>query len=259
MGTQISWLLPAALVAIAALVWATWRRPRTDPLRASVLVWGGWLLVTGIVFSFASGIIHPYYTVALAPAIAALVGLGVVELWRRRADADGVARWTLAALVGLSAWWTYVLLGRASWHPELRWIVVVAGVLAVGLVLAGTRVRAWLVAPVLAVTLLVAPTAYAVQTASTAHTGALPTAGPASGGGFGGFGGGRPGGGAGRPTSAARGRSRAPRTAVPRRAADRLQAGRPALPAAPAPRPAASVAGPVVEAAAWAVSAVRPR
>ena len=100
MGTQISWLLPAALVAIAALVWATWRRPRTDALRASVLVWGGWLLVTGIVFSFASGIIHPYYTVALAPAIAALVGLGVVELWRRRAEADGVARWTLAALVG---------------------------------------------------------------------------------------------------------------------------------------------------------------
>ena len=59
---------------VAALGRATWRRPRTDALRASVLVWGGWLLVTGIVFSFASGIIHPYYTVALAPAIAALVG-----------------------------------------------------------------------------------------------------------------------------------------------------------------------------------------
>ncbi len=200
MGTQISWLLPAALVAIAALVWVTWRRPRTDTLRASVLVWGGWLLVTGIVFSLASGIIHPYYTVALAPAIAALVGLGVVELWRRRAEADGAARWTLAALIGLSAWWTYVLLGRASWHSELRWIVVVAGVLGIALVLAGTRVRAWLVAPVLVVALLAAPTGYAVQTASTAHTGALPTAGPASTGGFGGgFGGRRPGGATGRP------------------------------------------------------------
>jgi len=30
----------------------------------------GWLLVTGAVFSFMDGTVHPYYTVALAPAIA---------------------------------------------------------------------------------------------------------------------------------------------------------------------------------------------
>ena len=51
-------------------------RPRRDV--ASVLLWGGWLLVTGGVFSFMAGIIHPYYTVALAPAIGALVGIGAV-------------------------------------------------------------------------------------------------------------------------------------------------------------------------------------
>ena len=89
MGTQISWLLPAALVGLGALAWLTARRPRTDALRASAIVWGGWLLVTGVVLSFASGIIHPYYTVALAPAIAALVGLAGVELWRARGDAAG--------------------------------------------------------------------------------------------------------------------------------------------------------------------------
>ena len=82
MGTQISWLLPAALIALGGLVWLTHGRPRTDRLRASVVVWGGWLVATGLVLSFASGIIHPYYTVALAPAIAALVGLGVAALWR---------------------------------------------------------------------------------------------------------------------------------------------------------------------------------
>src|SRR5437773_5084882 len=69
MGTQISWLLPAALLAIPLLLWARRRAPRTDGRRAAVLIWGTWLVVTGIVFSLAQGIIHPYYTVALAPAI----------------------------------------------------------------------------------------------------------------------------------------------------------------------------------------------
>jgi 4-amino-4-deoxy-L-arabinose transferase-like glycosyltransferase len=194
MGPQISWLLPAALIAIGALLWLTGRRPRTDALRVSVLAWGGWLVVTVVVFSFASGIIHAYYTVALAPAIAALVGTGVVELWRaRRLDA---ARALLAALVLVSAVWAFQLLGRSSWHPELRWLVLLAGAVAVAVVLA-PRIRGVLVAAVVAVALLAAPTAYAVETAATAHTGALPSAGPAAsvagfgagrGGGFGGFG-----------------------------------------------------------------------
>jgi len=178
MGTQISWLLPAALVAIGALGWLTWRRPRTDGLRASLIVWGGWLLVTGVVLSYAGGIIHPYYTVALAPAIAALVGLGAVGLWQAR------ARWPLALLIGAGAWWTFELLGRSDWTPWLRWVVLLGGVAAVAAVLTTRSVV--LVAGTVAVALLAGPSAYAVQTASTAHTGAIPSAGPASSGGFGG-------------------------------------------------------------------------
>ncbi|MDT4928346.1 MAG: hypothetical protein QOF92_1213 [Pseudonocardiales bacterium] len=197
MGSQISWLLPTALVAIVALAWRTWGRSRTDALRASVIVWGGWLIVTGLLFSFASGIIHPYYTVALAPAIAALVGIGVAEMWRARSSA--VARSTLAALVAVGALWTYVLLGRVSWHPELRWIVLLTGGLATVGIIVGRRVKAVIVAPLVVVTLLIAPLAYSIQTAASPHAGAIPTAGPASGRGFG-FGGrpgGAPGGGAG--------------------------------------------------------------
>jgi 4-amino-4-deoxy-L-arabinose transferase-like glycosyltransferase len=186
MGTQISWLLPAALIAIAALAWLTWRRPRVDGLRASLIVWGGWVLVTGVVFSYASGIIHPYYTVALAPGIAALVGLGVMELWRAR------ARWPLALLLVVATWWTFELLGRSDWSPWLRWVVLLGGALAVAAVVAVRS--AVLLAGAAAVALLAGPTAYAVQTAGTAHSGALPTAGPASSGGFGGRG---PGGGGG--------------------------------------------------------------
>ena len=186
MGSQISWLLPAALVAIAALAWLTFRRPRADALRASLIVWGGWLLVTGVVLSYASGIIHPYYTVALAPAIAALVGLGVTTLWRSR-DVEA-ARWVLAALVVAGSWWTFELLGRADWAPWLRWFVLLAGATAVAAVLLARSVL--LVSATIAATLLAAPTAYSLQTASTAHTGALPVAGPSSS--SSGFGGGAP-------------------------------------------------------------------
>ena len=197
MGTQISWLLPAALVGLAALAWLTARRPRTDPLRASAIVWGGWLLVTGVVLSFASGIIHPYYTVALAPAIAALVGSAAVELWRARSTE--AARWTLAALVAAAR--------VVDVRPARPRVVAPGAALDRAARRSGRGAddllprlaRAVVVAPLVALTLLVAPTAYSLQTASTAHTGALPSAGPATRRRFGrpGGAGGGPGGGAG--------------------------------------------------------------
>ncbi len=89
MGNEISWLLPVALFVIAFGVYS-WARRRLDTgERAALIMWGGWLLVTGAVFSFMNGTVHPYYTVALAPAIGALVGLGAVWGWRDRATADG--------------------------------------------------------------------------------------------------------------------------------------------------------------------------
>src|SRR4029077_10294800 len=63
MGTQIAWLLPAALFFLAVLLVGLWRARRTDGRRAAVLIWGSWLVVTGAVFSFSQGIIHPYYNV----------------------------------------------------------------------------------------------------------------------------------------------------------------------------------------------------
>ena len=66
-GGQISWLLPAALISLAAMLWVSRRATRTDRMRAAALLWGGWVIVTGLVFSYMSGIIHPYYMVALAP------------------------------------------------------------------------------------------------------------------------------------------------------------------------------------------------
>ncbi|MPQ98477.1 glycosyl transferase [Modestobacter sp. I12A-02628] len=201
-GGQIAWLLPAALVLLVGGLVAVGRAPRTDLRRASLLLWGSWLLVTAAVFSFMQGTFHQYYTVALAPAIAALVGIGGRLLWQRRAQAW--PRLVLAGTVLGTAVWSAVLLSRTPDHlPWLRWVVVVAGVLAavaltVGhLPVLGRRgVLTGLVAALLVVG-LGGPAAYAASTVSTPLTGSVVTAGPAgasTGGGFGG-GPGRAGGG----------------------------------------------------------------
>ncbi len=136
MGTQIAWLLPAALVLLGVLLWGMRRARRTDGQRAAVLIWGSWLVVTGIVFSYAQGIIHPYYTVVLAPAIGALVGIGVAWTWARR-DALA-ARLALATVLAGSAAWAFALLDRTpSWHPALRYAILVGGIVAAVVVGAG--------------------------------------------------------------------------------------------------------------------------
>jgi 4-amino-4-deoxy-L-arabinose transferase-like glycosyltransferase len=190
MGGQASWLLPAALLALAALAWMSRRAPRTDRTRAAILLWGGWLLVTGAVFSLMAGIIHPYYTVALAPPIGALVGMGAAGLWRLRAGWP--ARGTLAAGVAATALWSCALLDRTpGWHPLLRVAVVVAGLAAAALLAGPTlarltrtgRARAALAVAPVPLALLVTfagPAAYSLDTAASAHTGALPSAGPAA-------------------------------------------------------------------------------
>jgi 4-amino-4-deoxy-L-arabinose transferase-like glycosyltransferase len=213
MGGQISWLLPAALIALAALLWGTRRAPRTDRIRAAALVWGGWLLVTGLVFSYMAGIIHSYYTVALAPAIGALVGIGAVQLWRVRNGWRGherswFGRGVLATGIVITAVWSYVLLDRTpAWYPWLRFVILLAGLGAAAALIAGhwlgsltTTARgkaALVVAPVslALIAALAGPLAYSLDAVATSHTGALPTAGPAvtafggpgGGGGAGGF------------------------------------------------------------------------
>jgi 4-amino-4-deoxy-L-arabinose transferase-like glycosyltransferase len=196
MGGQIAWLLPAALLLLVAGVVLAGTAARTDRSRAAFLLWGGWLLVTGLTFSFMAGIFHSYYTVALAPAIAALVGMGVVALWRARASI--VASSALAATVAVTTVWADILLARSSsFHPWLRTAILVVGLLsAAALVLLPrmTRRVGLAVAGAAIVAMVAGPTAYSLNTASTGHSGSIVSAGPTvAGGGFGGGGG--PGGG----------------------------------------------------------------
>ncbi|MEU2224350.1 glycosyltransferase family 39 protein [Streptomyces sp. NPDC018347] len=209
-GGQISWLLPSALLLLVAGLVATGKRRRTSVTRASFLVWGGSLLMTMAVFSFMAGIFHQYYTVALAPYLAAVTGMGATLLWERRRETW--ASITLAASVVAAAAWGYVLLDRTpDYLPPLRWLVLIGGLVAAfGLVFAGRIPRrlALGAAAVGLVAALAGPTAYTLSTVREGHTGSIVTAGPAGasvmggrggppggdGGPQGGFGGGLPGG-----------------------------------------------------------------
>ncbi|MFE7356813.1 ArnT family glycosyltransferase [Streptomyces sp. NPDC057543] len=195
-GGQISWLLPAALILLVAGVWLTWRARRTDTARAAFLAWGGSLLMTVVVFSFMAGIFHQYYTVALAPYLAALVGMGATVLWEERAR--WWARGALAVAVAVTALWSYVLLGRTQdYLPWLRWAVLIGGLAgAAALLLAAGLGRRLSLAAVLVsfVASLAGPTAYTLATLNTGHQGSIVTAGPSGADSMGGRGGGPRGG-----------------------------------------------------------------
>ncbi|MEV0201359.1 glycosyltransferase family 39 protein [Nonomuraea sp. NPDC050691] len=233
MAGQISWLLPfcALALAFAALMRWTARRAGAEGAAgaqdgasaaaleggapgagvqdgasgAAWLVWGGWLAVHFAVFSFSSGTFHPYYTTAMAPAVAAITGMGGVLMWQAFRRSRTWA-WVLPLAVAVTGGWSFTVLRRTTdFVPWLAWAVLAATVLAVaglalaGLVLAGRgRLAARVAVGALAATLvagLAGPAAYAVSPLGSQVNGTNPTAGPSTGGmGFGPMGGMRPGG-----------------------------------------------------------------
>ena len=191
-GGQIAWLLPAAILLTAAGLWFLRKAGRSDKRVSGLVVWGGWLVVTVLTFSFMAGIFHAYYTVALAPAIAATVAIGSAILWERREEP--VARLCLATVIAFTAAFAYFLLDRTpTFLPGLKWVVVIGGFAAAFLLVFVDRLprRAALAVTIAAlIAVLAGPTAYAVDTAATPHTGSIPSAGPSGQGGPGGMGGG---------------------------------------------------------------------
>jgi 4-amino-4-deoxy-L-arabinose transferase-like glycosyltransferase len=189
-GGQIAWLLPLAVAGLALGLWTYRRAPRTDSRRSAYLLWGGWAFVSWAVFSFSKGIFHPYYTTALAPAVAVLAAGALVALWDRSRDSIAWSVALAASLIGTAALGA-VLLDRATgFVPYLASAVMVIAVLsacallfarvapAVGSTSIANKTAAAAAAAGL-VAMLAGPTAYSLATVGKTLSGGDPLAGPA--------------------------------------------------------------------------------
>ncbi len=209
-GEMVSWLIPAALLlGAAALIligrggWATSVRAGTETHRtrttAALALFGSWLVINTLVFSFMAGIYHDYYTVALAPAIGGTLALGGLTAWTHRRTWVGRGALAVAALA-TGAWG--VALASVAGGVYL-WISIAAAAVLTGcaavFLFGRAVVRGLQTAAITAAVVagLAGPAAYSLNTAATPHTGSIVTAGPARtglSGGNGGPGGGAPGG-----------------------------------------------------------------
>jgi 4-amino-4-deoxy-L-arabinose transferase-like glycosyltransferase len=186
---QIAWLLPLALCGLLIGLCTTWCSRRTQPAFGAYVMWGGWALVGCVVLSFSAGTRHAYYTSVLAPAVATLAASALVTLWgaARRSRSAALA---LAFAVGGTAAISFAVLSDSdAFVPWLRWVVLACGGTFAAAVLSpriracarsalGGRATRALAIGVAAVALLAGPVAYSLVTATHAHTGYSPTAGP---------------------------------------------------------------------------------
>jgi 4-amino-4-deoxy-L-arabinose transferase-like glycosyltransferase len=184
LGGQVSWLLILAVLGLAlAALCVPWRR--LDGRGRSLVLWGAWLLTEGAFFSVAE-FFHPYYTVMLAPAIAALAAIGVAVLWREYRSARRRGWLLPVVLLATAAVQAYILRDYPEWSHWLTPLVV-GTCLVAAMVLAVARLRphrmAWatLVAVGVAVaSLLAAPTTWAAYSVVHQTNSTIPTAGPSA-------------------------------------------------------------------------------
>jgi 4-amino-4-deoxy-L-arabinose transferase-like glycosyltransferase len=127
-ASQVGWLYPLAAVSIVVLLWQRRRKPRTDTIRAGVIMFTIWIVIYGLAYS--AGTIHSYYVVALAPALAALCGAGSVALWRAF-RAGGWRAWALPVTLALTdAWAIYIASGFPTSRTWLIPVIAAAGIAA---------------------------------------------------------------------------------------------------------------------------------
>ena len=207
-GDQITWLAPIAFAALflgpakkgQVYFGRFYRGKREGSLdldavtrirRAQIVVFGAWLIVTWLVFSFMAGIFHAYYTVALSPAIAVLVAICAASLLELhdRPWTPGVAGF----LIAMTSAWDMALIVRSG---SFAWLGVCAGVVGVVAGLALCIIGFWMqdrlpttwplalkrgargVATIGTIALLAGPIVWTACTISTGHTGSIVTAGP---------------------------------------------------------------------------------
>ncbi len=132
LGSQIGWFLPFAVLGIGAGWWAFRKKGgkwySISDEQSDVLLWAGWFVPVYGFFSVAS-FFHPYYTIMLAPAIAALTSIGAVAVAKMVKEGSlkkGLIAKSLLAItiVGTTALQAYY---AWSYYPVAGIIIILLG------------------------------------------------------------------------------------------------------------------------------------
>ena len=194
LGSQIGWLLPLAAIGFFVGVWQTRRRGHSpgsgswplDERQSALVLWGTWLLTTDAFFSIA-GFYHTYYLVMVAPAIAALSGIGIVSLWQTYRQRGSKLWWLLpVSLLAVAGVQVHLLAAYPAWSRWLSPLILGLAVLG-ALALSFLRLRPMVgkrgaIAGLLLglAALLAAPAVWSAETVIAADSGLTPRAGPVS-------------------------------------------------------------------------------
>jgi 4-amino-4-deoxy-L-arabinose transferase-like glycosyltransferase len=78
-GEQIGWFIPLVAFGILSVIYysKSLNKEEKRKIYSQLFLWGSWVVVMLVFFSAYSNMTHRYYTDLLAPALAALVGIGL--------------------------------------------------------------------------------------------------------------------------------------------------------------------------------------
>ncbi len=185
LASQMGWLLPLTLIGGTAAWFLSRLGRRLAPERLGLVLWGGWALAYGVVFSAAGGLFHAYYLAVLAPALAALAGIGAATLWSLHRAGGAAALLLPAAIVASGLWQANILDEYLAGHLAIgqswiEWVLpATAGIAAAGLLLTRLSERgAARVATLGLVLSLALPAAWSIGTATAAGISGFPGARP---------------------------------------------------------------------------------
>lgn len=172
LSKQMSWLLPFALFSIViAMFGSKVKLPVESGVHKALILWGGWLLTCVVFFSAISGIFHAYYAIMLAPALGAVVGIGIAQLYAWSKHTNWALIGTIAAALITLGFQAFT----AMQYNKFEWWMLGTGILLGGGIMLKSISRRAAYAVILGA-MLVIPTYWSVMTITTEANNHLPTA-----------------------------------------------------------------------------------